>query len=322
VLTGTRDSLGLYEVGALAPERVREFAWLTDQDLRPLLTGTPDPTRLAVGAALLGRPAGLAVASTKGRAGEILDLYVAPPSRGIGLGRVLLARTEELVRASGCATLSADVPLNEHAPAVERLLETADWCRIRAWRRFTGDFPGTTNPWWLDERHQVPPEFALSPWVELGNTERAELRARGAAGWYPAGVSPFEDLIAPSLIDPASSLVLRRGGEIVGFVVCQRWSPEVTYVATVFVGPGELGGGLRRSGLGTALIGQAVTRMIEAGSTHVVLDVDTWNRSMLRWARRFVLDSSPPSTVCEWHKWRKQLVPDAEEPAAGSASEG
>jgi GNAT superfamily N-acetyltransferase len=86
----------MYRYFALDPTLATSYAPFATPYLRPLLEGSPlagGAQVVAVGAAFLGRPRGLALAllDRENRVARLHDLIIAPAYRGAGVGTALLA---------------------------------------------------------------------------------------------------------------------------------------------------------------------------------------------------------------------------------------
>src|SRR5262245_55216306 len=103
-------------------ERLEEYARATPDDFRAHLFG-PDRAAEALVAEVGGEPVGFALYFTtystfRGRPGVYLeDLFVRPGSRGVGIGKALLATVARRAVERGCGRLEWSV-LNWNDPAI------------------------------------------------------------------------------------------------------------------------------------------------------------------------------------------------------------
>jgi GNAT superfamily N-acetyltransferase len=199
------------------------------------------------------RPIGLAVGAREPNTdqGEVLSLFVAAEHRGRRIGTALLSRLQDELVQRGCegAKLSyaADKP---SVPALERVLARCGWAPpwpqmyiCRSDRRVL-DAPFA--------RHRVPAPFSISPWLEISAADRAAIQRRQMASpWYPVALDPFAEStnVAPN------SFALRRGDDVVGWIITHAVAIDTTRYSSVFVDVR-----LRNIGLGAALFGEALRR--------------------------------------------------------------
>src|SRR5687767_9960851 len=99
----------MYCVKPIDQASARAYAQLAGPELRPLLDQVgAHPALLAIGATLLDRPAGLALA-TLGDDGvaHLEDVYTAPAFRAAGVGAQILSALEQAAWQRGCGQIQA-----------------------------------------------------------------------------------------------------------------------------------------------------------------------------------------------------------------------
>jgi GNAT superfamily N-acetyltransferase len=284
-------------------------------------TGPPDPLTdepvegevLALGAYFAGRPIGVLIGVGDGEGSrptaQLVDLQVVPEHRRVGVGRSLLACFEAGAALGGYPTAVARHPTERFSPAFESLLGRAGWLPQRRWHRYRCDLTALADYWWRRDLHRLPSGFTVTPWHQLTAEEAAEIEELGRQGWYSRAVSPFEDdpeTPAPLEVDEVASVALRCAGRVVGWVVCERWSAEVVYIASLFVSPALRANGLRRASLGGALMGESIERFVSDGAALAVFDVDPDVRGPRVYVSRFVA-AACPTVEQEWRAWTKDV---------------
>ncbi len=294
-----------------------------DRDAAPAFAGVilgphraspGDANCVAVGALVDGRPAGAAVArlSADGAHAALGSLVVAPGRRGQGLGAALVAEVERLLGARGARELTLGyAPGKPSTPALRRLLARRgfeDLGPLRAiYRASAAVMAGL--PWLAAAR--LPAGFTCAPLEDLTEDERGALRA---APWFGADWDPFaaaERHRARTHLD----LVLRRGGDVVGWVLCARVDPATLLWHTLLVRRD-----LQGTGVGLALCAEALRSAVgDPSIERHVLAVDEMNEPMRALVAVALAPHVPPPS--RLHVWRKALQrPSTQAPAFDSLS--
>ncbi len=281
--------------------------------LRPFRASPGDARCVAVGALVDGVPAGAAVATlaSDGARAGLGSLVVAPHGRGPGVGAALVAEVERVLAARGVRELTlAYAPGKPSAQALTRLLARRgfeDRGAVRAIYRARAEVVARL-PWLATAR--LPAGLACAPLEEVTRDERDALRA---AAWFGAEWDPF--VAAEFYPETYLDLVLRRGGEVVGWLLCARAEPETLLWHTLLIHRD-----LHGTGVGLALCAEALRRTTADSSIRRhVLAVDETNAPMRALvAAAFAPHMPPPARM---HGWRKVLPrPAAASPAPGFGS--
>lgn len=163
---------------------------------------------------------------------ELLSVYVERAARRQGLGSALVAEFERAVAAAGFAQL--ETVYMTGTPPIE-FLE-----RILAKRGWSPPVPrmlvlkGTMDqalalPWY--RKHRLPAGFELFPWSQIEAAELAHIKAsQERSAWIPADLLPWRHVSLD-----ASSMGIRRAGEVVGWVLNQRINDETLRFTCSFV---------------------------------------------------------------------------------------
>jgi GNAT superfamily N-acetyltransferase len=178
------------------------------------------------------KPVGVALAETpldgpaSGVDPEILSIFVLQDWRSQGVATQLVAATEDAVRELGYPRLAAVWMTGRPSiPVIEHILQQRGWLPPATRTisvRFTPEEAART-PWF--QRVKLPDRFEIVPWSEITAEERAEIRrSHEAASWIARGLEPWtHDYYG---FDPISSLGLRYGGAVVGWVINHRISED------------------------------------------------------------------------------------------------
>lgn len=200
------------------------FAAFTYPRLAKLLA-EPRTTILAIGAFDGGRPVGLALGDCGPGGGCLLSLMVDRRCRGMGIATRLLRSFGAAAGERGIRRLETHYPDHLAArPAFEAALSSAGWSEpdlgsvqivglARAMSDEGGHWPGVRR---LLER---PGPYAFTPWGE--RTARDEAAVEQCLG-EGSDIRPPDPRTWRTSFDPDLSFVLRRGGDLIGWLIGQR----------------------------------------------------------------------------------------------------
>ncbi len=194
------------------------------------------PMTVAIAAAdAANQPIGLALAEIRsdGQA-EVLSIFVQPSYRHQGVGAALLAQLSTELRLRGCANIHLVYTTGQPTtPALEHLLQKSNWttpqprmlvCKTSLDRIFQA-------PWM--QRSRLPSAYQICRWAEVTQAERLDIQQRQeSCPWIPPDLTPFQH--EPDL-EPLNSLGLRYQGQVVGWVITHRLSPDTIRYTCSFV---------------------------------------------------------------------------------------
>lgn len=206
---------------------------LTFPSYQPLLQSL-NGSIVAIGAAIADEPVGLVLAEIQAdQVAKILSIYVKPNHRQRGVGTALLTELEQVLRQWGCPTALMVYAVGKPTTlALEQLLHTCGWpapeprmliCRCDRRMR--------SAPW--IDRASLPKTFTIFPWVELTAAERHAIQhQQETAPWIPESLVPFN---YEQSMEPLNSVGLRYQGQVVGWVITQRFKPDTICYSCSFV---------------------------------------------------------------------------------------
>lgn len=250
-----------------------------------LLAAGRDPSVIAFGAREAGKPAALALAQRDGDAVQVLSLFTAAGSRGRGLAGRTLALVEQEARVAGAGVMglkymtgrASEVPLT-------RLLDKQEWAApeprmlfLRARAR-----PLDEAPRWIREP-AAPQDMTVFAWRDLDKAAEQRLRDQHAVQpWVAAELDPFAAHPWDPPYDRDTSVGLNHGGDVVGWMITHRISPDTMRYSQWCIHPE-----LRRGAAGGFLLAEAIRRqLLLTQVTWLQLGVYTDNRTMLRFLDR------------------------------------
>lgn len=218
----------------------------TEGDQRPVAP-------LAVGAMRNRSPIGLALGTLPLQEGDrprLLSLYVTPRERRSGVASRLLQGLEEMVQERGfdrlAAIYGADRPWVQN---FEALLQKHEWSpprpyeillrfsvaeamRSEWYRRFQPQIPGRYS--WTPEGSANEWHLAFFPWRKIRVRDLETLyTSQLEKGWIPKHQLPW--LVERRDVEPHSSLGIRLGTEIVGWILNHRIDERTIRLSEVFI---------------------------------------------------------------------------------------
>lgn len=199
-----------------------------------------EPSVIAIGAIVDGRPAGLALGTcSKGDEGELLSIAVAPAERRRGIGLALIeAWRAEATRRGMDAMIARYTEANASRAAFEALAMRAAWSKptedgvmvtgragamaevVGAWRAIGG-------------RLAQPGLYDYAP-VDLSDADRAMVLAYLA---QPDAAGMLGPVALADRISPAFSTLIRRQGVLVGWVLASETAERSIRYEEAFLDP-------------------------------------------------------------------------------------
>ncbi len=273
------------------------FERFTFPRYRALLAGTEAPEtmheRIAVGARLGDAPVGLAFYSRAfedGAKRRLLSVMVSPLLRRHGYASRMLALGEALAVARGAQVLTATH--SSQMPAVtayEALIRSAAWS---APAEFEYRLAGKAS-WALQAAQDWAPFLARletrgygsTPWGEISQGDRERI-AQMVESELPEADRQFEPFTPEKKVGllPDLSLLLRRRGEIVGWILASQGAMP----GSVYYSSGYVVHSVRRAGWLVGGVREVCQRQAErlGGDTLSVFETSPKNNEMRRFMDR------------------------------------
>jgi hypothetical protein len=227
-------------------------------------------------------PIGLALAEERREEGvaELLSVYVRGTARREGHAKRLLAAVEDEARRRGLVRLAA-VYMSGRAEIdwMERAFRARGWAEPQARTvtlRFTPE-QALATPWF--GRLRLGPGYEVFPWTALTPAERQELMdSQARATWIFPALEPWRH--DRHGFEEVSSLGLRHGGKVVGWVINHRVSPELVRFTCSFMRK-DLG----RRGRILPLFTESLRRLREVGCPMCTFVTPVFYGSMVEFVR-------------------------------------
>lgn len=259
----------------------------------------------AVGAWVGDEPAGLAMSVRAEEDGlaRVCSIYVAERFRRLGIGTELLSRLQESQHQRGIARLELGFRNGSiTAAAVIRMLDRLGWPPAEPERLLCASDRRILEADWMLADYKLPPGYDIVPWADVTLRQRAALMAGQLLNpWVPVSLNPFK---YESTME-YNSVAMRCGGEVVGFILTQRFDPSTLIYSCNYTRPD-----LQRRGRMVPLLVEAIRRQSER------LDVpNAWwavpykHLPMVRFARRWMAPYA--TTIEDYCVSTKPIVPPA-----------
>ena len=188
---------------------------LSDQDPKTFVRAIEhvDGDTATTVAAVVGR------ITDDGSTAKLLSVLVDAAHRQKGLASTLVHQFLEWACANCAAAEMRYTTRGQHVPAMEALLAKTKWPSPQTSMIFTRADPVRflTQDWVQRQLAREPRSAEPFSWEEITPTQRASIARRVEAGSIPSEVSPLWD---EENIVPDISIGLRRGDEVVGWMVC------------------------------------------------------------------------------------------------------
>jgi hypothetical protein len=258
---------------------------MTFPHYRPLLEASSWGT-VALAAHVEREPVGLALAEIDSAraAARLQSLYVVEAQRRNGIAARLIAELEEELRQRGYSRVEAVYATGgSSVPALERLIAQFGWAP---------PIPRSliikcSQPELLaDERHramgELEPPFSICAWHEVTAEEREQIRqSQRETAWIPPGLNPFDNEEGADL---RTSVALRHGDEVVGWVINHELDPETSRATCAWIRED-----LQRTPTGLPLVAMAlesIRRRLAVGQRYVIWVVNFTQPKMARFTKR------------------------------------
>jgi GNAT superfamily N-acetyltransferase len=192
-------------------------------------------TSIAIAATDNDKPVGLLLASfiPSLRTTEVHSIFVEEPFRHSGIGTQLVIHLEQELHRQKCKNVHFHYPQEEVCtPYLEKILKKQNWSGPRYLKVSLRFLESTFDPPWLRIEYKYPPHFKEFLWKKLLKEDRYSIQNLENQGAIPPFVSPFND---EKTIELENSLGLRYKGEMVGWMITHRTSPDTIRYTSLFI---------------------------------------------------------------------------------------
>ncbi|MEG4631947.1 GNAT family N-acetyltransferase [Microcoleus sp. AR_TQ3_B6] len=241
---------------------------------------------IALAASYLEQPVGLALAGIRedDSFAEVLSIFVEPAQRCAGIGTALLTRLEEELSQRGCTKAKLSyITGKSTTPALERLLQKCNWTYPHPRMLICkGQVETIIEAPWMKRYSQIPSSYSIFPWLEITQEERQAIQQQQETQpWIPEDLIPFQ---YEKDLEPITSLGLRYQGQVVGWMINHRLSPDTIRYTCSFVRKD-----LQKMGRIISLYAEAAKLQLQAKISNVIWTVPVAHESMVnfvkhRWA--------------------------------------
>lgn len=278
----------MYTINVLNDSTAVKYEKLTFPAFRYVLRSIDSQKSvIALAASYLEQPVGLALAEIwedDSSSAEVLSIFVEPPQRCAGIGTALLTRLEEELSQRGCTKAKLSYMTGKSTtPALERLLQKCNWtCPQPRMLICKGQAETIIQAPWMKRYSRIPSSYSIFPWLEITQEERQAIQQQQETQpWIPEDLIPFQ---YEKHLEPITSLGLRYQGQVVGWVINHRFSPDTIRYTCSFVRKD-----LQKMGRIISLYAEAAKLQVQAKISNVIWTVPVAHESMVnfvkhRWA--------------------------------------
>jgi lipid II:glycine glycyltransferase (peptidoglycan interpeptide bridge formation enzyme)/GNAT superfamily N-acetyltransferase len=194
-------------------------------------------TIVAHAARLGDEPVGLVISQVTQadpQSADLLSVYVAAAHRKTGIATRLIEGLEQDLARRGISQLTGVYMSGKPSiAALERVFAKRGFTapeHRKVVARFTPEEPSRA-PWY--QKAKLPPESEIFSWADLTPEEDAALRQSHADNpWIPEDLEPWR---VKQPIDELSSVGLRNRGEVVGWAINHRVTPDLVRFTTAYM---------------------------------------------------------------------------------------
>lgn len=207
---------------------------------------------------------------------NLIYMFVQRKFRRFGIGTNLLSKVEKLLLEKGIVQLHSNYVENQYSKDLEEFflsnefeINSGDQVVIKI------DISNKERTMqFINKYKNLPEGFSTFLWRELIQSEK-RLIQEGENIWYPDFLSPFKE---EENIDYETSVGVKYGEEVVGWMITKQTSFEVLEYATYF-----LHARFRKQGVGAALPAKTIELHQKKFSDipYIYLRVDKKNQNML-----------------------------------------
>ena len=273
----------MYTVGILNDSKAATYEQFTFPKLRPKLHNlNSNDSLIAIGVCEQEKPMGLALVQVfpGGELVEVLSIFVASPYRGAGIGTTLLTHLEQELQARGCKQVElVYLSGKTTTPALERVLQKRYWTTPDPRMVLCqGKAETIMQAPWMKKYSRLPSEYSIFPWVEITTEERQAIqKQQETEPWIPDDLIPF---LHEENLEPINSLGLRYQGQVVGWVINHRISPDTILYTCSFMRKD-----LQKMGRIISLYAEGAKRQYQANIPNAIWTVPLQHESMVKFVK-------------------------------------
>ncbi|PKK89787.1 MAG: hypothetical protein CVV64_12760 [Candidatus Wallbacteria bacterium HGW-Wallbacteria-1] len=260
------------------------YMGLTFPSLRPILKNPPAHECLALAAAWDNVPVGLAITRiTSDDSAELLSIFIDPKSRGRGIGSALISENERILLGAGVRKIEVNISGGHRNFEMLKNFVSGrgfgDMKSSMVMGKFQRDRIHEMK--WVD-RYTLPPGFEATAWAGQSEAERDQIIAESTPqGQEPVGSAAAWPYSEPELHEPLTSLLLRKEGKIMGWIVCHRIQPELIRYTHLYVKEE-----FQQFGLLIPLFAQALQLHRESGPERGIFAIRQTNDGFMNFFRK------------------------------------
>ena len=227
----------------------------------------------------------LATDDNTGRNFRIHSFLVHPEHRKVGIGTEMMKNLEQYLSTKGARKV--DLYFRAHWPsafALQQILSQQGWSPPEEDLIIVRGEAEKVNKLFMHDRLQLPDVYRIEPFMQISPSDRRYILGRKQKeNWYLDYLDPF---VQEKTICDAASLVLRKDGMVVGWVISHLIAPDLNEFTALFIDADN-----RPYKLAHLLMREAITRQQEAGISRFLITSKSKNYVMSRFLMRHAAET-------------------------------
>jgi GNAT superfamily N-acetyltransferase len=182
------------------------------------------------------KPVGLLLSTDDGtgKRYRIHSLLVHPDFRNKGVGNTLFQHLEDFLMKKGSAQL--DLYYRSHWKSgsfLEKMLKRRDWDDPKEDLIIVRGDAAKVNKLFMHDRVVLPEQYVIERFHDITVSDRDYIKKRKSnENWYLDYLDPF---VQEHTICESASLVLRKNGQIMGWVISHLIAPDLNEFTALFI---------------------------------------------------------------------------------------
>lgn len=211
---------------------------------------------------------------------RIHSFMTHPQYRKMGIGHSMINEIEAYVKKRGGRKI--DLYYRSHWPSrhfLEKILTSQNWSEPKEDLIIVKGKASNVNMLFMHSGLELPAEYEFGAFREIDTEDRNYiLKRKKEENWYLDYLDPF---VQESSMCDAASLVLRKEGMIVGWVISHLIAPDLNEFTALFIDPVH-----RPYKMAHLLMREAITRQQQAGISNFLITSKVDNYVMSRFLLR------------------------------------
>ena len=275
------QSKAMYQITAFRHSQLDLFQGMTFPSFHHLLDRIETEEAIfAYTASYSDQPAALIVGeiSAQDKTAEILSIFVEPSHRCRGVGTELVRYLDDQLRARGCPSISlkyiSGKPTND---AFERMLQKCLWSEPEVQEIVCkGHVNNGIQMPWVTRNNYFDDSYHMFPWRKITDEEISSIQRQRDI--IPGDLYPLQ---YNHNMEEINSFGLRYQGEVVGWLISHRISPDTIRYTCSFIRQD-----LQKIGRNLGLMAEAIKRQHQAQVPYIIWTTPIHHQGMVEFTKK------------------------------------